>query len=93
MKKRSFLYFLSFSLLIISCGSNEECKDCEIESNKDTVAEVDNITTALQDTAVEKKSVAVENKENHDVGFMAPVLIGSQQRPNQQHGGPGSAHK
>lgn len=66
MKKRSFLYFLSFSLLIISCGSNEECKDCEIESNKDTVAEVDNITTALQDTAVEKKSVAVENKENHE---------------------------
>ncbi|AEA45373.1 hypothetical protein [Fluviicola taffensis] len=66
MKKSSFLLFLSLSLLIISCSSNEECKECEIESNIDTVAKADDLTTALKDTATEKKSVAVENKENHE---------------------------
>jgi uncharacterized Ntn-hydrolase superfamily protein len=66
MKKRSYLLFLTLSLVIFSCGSNEECKDCKVDNSKDTVVEVDDLTTAVKDTATEKKSVTVELKENHD---------------------------
>lgn len=37
-----------------------------MDAVKDTVAETDNLTTALQDTVAEKKSVTVEMKENHE---------------------------
>ena len=37
-----------------------------MEVTKDTISEVDNLTTALKDTAVEKKSVTAEMKENHE---------------------------
>ena len=67
MKKLIYLQFLALSILIVSCGSdNEECKDCKIETNKDTIAEEDDLKTALKDTATEKISVAVEMKENHE---------------------------
>lgn len=66
MKKLVYLQFLALSVLLISCGSNEECKDCKIETGKDTVAETDDLKTALKDTATEKKSVSVEMKENHE---------------------------
>lgn len=66
MKKRVYFQFLVLSLLVVSCGSNEACKDCEVESKKDTIVEVDNLEAALKDTVTEKKSVAVENRENHE---------------------------
>lgn len=37
-----------------------------MDLTKDTISETDDLTTALKDTAVEKKSVAVEMKENHE---------------------------
>jgi len=66
MKKRVYFQFLVLSLMLISCGSNETCKDCEVENTRDTITEANNLQTALKDTATEKKSVAVENKENHE---------------------------
>lgn len=65
MKKRVYFQFLFLSLFVVSCGS-EACKDCETENTKDTIEEVDNLEAALKDTVTEKKSVAVENKENHE---------------------------
>lgn len=66
MKKRVYFQFLFLGLFAVSCGSNEECTDCQIETNADTITKTDDITTALKDTATEKKSVSVEMKENHD---------------------------
>lgn len=65
MKKRVYFQFLFLSLLVVSCGSNEECSDCQIETNADTIVKVDDLTSALKDTVTEKKSVSVEMKENH----------------------------
>jgi hypothetical protein len=65
MKKRVYFQFLFLSLFVISCGSNEECTDCELENSADTITKVDNLETALKDTVTEKKSISVENKENH----------------------------
>ena len=65
MKKRVYFQFLFLGLFVVSCGSNETCKDCEVENNKDTIEEVDDLEAALKDTT-EKKSVAIENKENHE---------------------------
>jgi hypothetical protein len=65
MKKRVYFQFLFLSLFVISCGSNEECTDCQIETNADTVAKADDLTTVLKDTATEKKAISVELKENH----------------------------
>ena len=66
MKKRVYFQFLFLSLFVVSCGSNEACKDCEAENKKDTIEEVDDLEAALKDTVTEKKSVAIENKENHE---------------------------
>lgn len=67
MKKRAyFLFLIPVLILVAACSSNEECKDCQMDAVKDTVAETDNLTTALQDTVAEKKSVTVEMKENHE---------------------------
>nr|WP_294858356.1 hypothetical protein [uncultured Fluviicola sp.] len=66
MKKRVYFQFLFLSLLVISCGSNEECTDCQVEKNADTVVKTDDLTTVLKDTATEKKAVSVELKENHE---------------------------
>ena len=66
MKKRVYFPFLFLGLFAVSCGSNEECTDCELENKKDTVTKVDNLETALKDTVTEKKSVTLENKENHE---------------------------
>jgi len=66
MKKRLYFQFLFLSLLVISCGSNEECKDCQLETNADTVAKTDDLSTVLKDTVTEKKAVSVELKENHE---------------------------
>lgn len=66
MKKRVYFQFLFLSLFVISCGSNEECKDCQIEKTIDTVAKTDDLSTVLKDTATEKKAVSVELKENHE---------------------------
>ncbi len=66
MKKRVYFQLLILGLLVVSCGSNETCKDCEAETITDTIAEPDNLQAALKDTASVKKSVAVENKENHE---------------------------
>ena len=66
MKKRVYFQFLFLSLFVVSCGSNETCKDCEAENKKDTIEEVDDLNAALKDTVTEKISVAIENKENHE---------------------------
>ncbi|MNU58158.1 hypothetical protein D3C71_472920 [compost metagenome] len=66
MKKRVYFQFLSLALFFASCSSNEECKECEMDLAKDTISETNDLTTALNDTAVEKKSVTVEMKENHE---------------------------
>ncbi|WP_300664340.1 hypothetical protein [Fluviicola sp.] len=66
MKKRIYFHWLFLALFFVSCSSNEECKECEMDLTKDTISETDDLTTALKDTAVEKKSVAVEMKENHE---------------------------
>lgn len=66
MKKRVYFQFLFLSLFVISCGSNEECKDCQVETNADTVAKTDDLSTVLKDTVTEKKAVSVELKENHE---------------------------
>jgi hypothetical protein len=66
MKKRVYFQLLLLSLLVVSCGSNEACKDCETETTTDTIAKADNLEAALKDTITEKKSVAIENKENHE---------------------------
>ncbi|WP_341901167.1 hypothetical protein [Fluviicola taffensis] len=66
MKKRVYFQFLFLSLFVISCGSNEECTDCQIETNVDTVAKADDLSTVLKDTATEKKAISVELKENHE---------------------------
>lgn len=66
MKKRAYFQLLFLGLFVVSCGSNEACKDCEVENNKDTIEEVDDLEAALKDTVTEKKSVAIENKENHE---------------------------
>lgn len=66
MKKRVYFQFLFLSLFVISCGSNEECKDCQIEKTIDTVAKTDDLSAVLKDTATEKKAVSVELKENHE---------------------------
>ena len=66
MKKRVYFQFLFLVLFTVSCGSNEECSDCELENTKDTITEADDLETALKDTITEKKSVAIENKENHE---------------------------
>lgn len=66
MKKRVYFQFLFLSLFVISCGSNEECKDCQIEKTIDTVAKTDDLSTVLKDTATEKRAVSVELKENHE---------------------------
>ncbi len=66
MKKRIYFQLLFLALFSVSCSSNEECKECEMEVTKDTISGVDNLTTALKDTAVEKKSVTAEMKENHE---------------------------
>ncbi len=66
MKKRVYFQLLLLSLLVVSCGSNEACKDCETEKATDTIAKADNLEAALKDTITEKKSVAIENKENHE---------------------------
>lgn len=66
MKKRVYFQFLFLGLFVVSCGSNEACKDCETENKKDTIEEVDDLEAALKDTVMEKKSIAVENKENHE---------------------------
>jgi hypothetical protein len=65
MKKRVYFQFLFLGLFAVSCGSNEECKDCELENSADTITKVDSLDLALKDTATVKKSVAVENQENH----------------------------
>ncbi|TSJ47653.1 hypothetical protein [Fluviicola chungangensis] len=66
MKKRVYFQFLFLVLFAVSCGSNEECSDCELENAKDTITEADDLETALKDTNTEKKSVAIENIENHE---------------------------
>jgi len=66
MKKRVYFQFLFLSLFVISCGSNEECTDCQIETKVDTVAKADDLSTVLKDTATEKKAISVELKENHE---------------------------
>lgn len=66
MKKRVYFQFLFLALFAVSCGSNETCKDCETEMTTDTIVEADNLEAALKDTITEKKSVAIENKENHE---------------------------
>ncbi|WP_343604658.1 hypothetical protein [Fluviicola sp.] len=67
MKKRVyFLFLIPVLVLFASCSSNEECKECQVDAVKDTVTETDDLTAALKDTAVEKKSVTVEMKENHE---------------------------
>lgn len=66
MKKRVYFQFLFLALFFVSCSSNEGCKECEVDMAKDTISETDDLTTALKDTAVEKKSVTVEMKENHE---------------------------
>ncbi|WP_430402405.1 hypothetical protein [Fluviicola sp.] len=66
MKKRVYFQFLFLSLFVISCGSNEECTDCQVETNVDTVAKADDLSTVLKDTATEKKAISVELKENHE---------------------------
>ena len=65
MKKSVYFPFLFLTFLLFSCGSNEECTDCEMEVQADTLEKKDDLTVALKDTATEKKSVAVEMKENH----------------------------
>lgn len=65
MKKSVYFPFLVLTFLLFSCGSNEECTDCEMEVQADTLEKKDDLTVALKDTATEKKSVAVEMKENH----------------------------
>ncbi|MDF3026394.1 MAG: hypothetical protein K0S23_701 [Fluviicola sp.] len=66
MKKRIYFQFLFLGLFVVSCGSNEECKDCQVETIADTITKKDDLTTVLKDTATEKKSVSVEMKENHE---------------------------
>ena len=66
MKKRVYFQFLFLALFTVSCGSNEECKDCQVETKADTITKADDLTVALKDTAADKKSVSVEMKENHD---------------------------
>lgn len=66
MKKHVYFQFLFLSLFIVSCGSNEECKNCQIETKADTLTKADDLKTALKDTVTVKKSVSVEMKENHE---------------------------
>jgi hypothetical protein len=66
MKKRVYFLFLFLSLFVVSCGSNEECTDCQIETTSDTVAKKDDLSTVLKDTITEKKAVSAELKENHE---------------------------
>lgn len=66
MKKRAYFHFLLPVLIFLaSCSSNEECRECQVETTKDTISEVDDLHAALKDTAGEKKSVVAEMKENH----------------------------
>ncbi|MNK12895.1 hypothetical protein D3C87_309730 [compost metagenome] len=65
MKKSVYFQFLFLTFLLFSCGSNEECTDCQMKVQADTLEKKDDLTIALKDTATEKKSVAVEMKENH----------------------------
>ena len=66
MKKRVYFLLLSLGLFVISCGSNEECKDCELENSNDSIAKIDDLETALKDTVEVKKSVSAEMQENHE---------------------------
>jgi hypothetical protein len=66
MKKRVYFQFLFLSLFVISCGSNEECADCQVDTTIDTVEKADDLSTVLKDTATEKKAISVELKENHE---------------------------
>lgn len=66
MKKRVYFPCLFLALFFVSCSSDKDCKECEMDLTKDTISETDNLTTALKDTVVEKKSVTVEMKENHE---------------------------
>lgn len=52
--------------LTASCGGEEKCEACELEQNKDTITKPEeDMNAAIRDTAVEKKAVVQEMKENH----------------------------
>lgn len=65
MKKSVYFPLLFLAFILFSCGSNEECTDCQMDVKADTLEKKDDLTVALKDTATEKKSVEVEMKENH----------------------------
>ena len=60
------LFAFGLVMMLVSCGSNEKCKDCDKKPEKDTTtAEVDDMTAALKrDTAIH--TVTKDQKENHD---------------------------
>lgn len=54
------------STLFFSCGGEEKCKSCELKKQNDKIVEpATDMASAIRDTAVEKKSVVKEMKENH----------------------------
>ncbi|MDR0802602.1 hypothetical protein [Fluviicola sp.] len=66
MKKRAYFHFL-FPVLVLlaSCSSNEECNECQVDVAKNTASETDDLHAALKDTAIEKRAITDEMKENH----------------------------
>lgn len=53
--------------LFIACGGEEKCEACELENQKDSLVEpTSDMQSMIKDTAVEKKAVVQELKENHE---------------------------
>ena len=64
MVKMKFILFVAGLLFLVSCGSNEKCKNCDSKNKKDTVeTKVDDLTNAIaRDTVITNSK---DQKENH----------------------------
>lgn len=59
------IFFLTVGLLVlVACGSNETCKDCDVKKEKDTVVVVDDLESAMKKDTVTTPSK--DQKENHE---------------------------
>lgn len=66
MKKINYLKFLLFLIgfTLISCKSNETCKECELEKNQDTIQKMDTISSLEKELEAEK--LVPSSKEQAD---------------------------
>lgn len=65
MKKVIFILFVVSAL--VSCSSNEKCKDCELENKNDSLVKKDTLPSLDDALKVDKETIVTKDQiENHD---------------------------